>query len=142
MYVEPYITKKKVAKKKVVKKKKEKKNPFRYKVGDTVRISHLRNVFTREYDQKWTGEVFTITRRLLRNDIPVSKVKDYSGEDIRGTFNQPELQRVDFDSEKSFKIEKVVKKRGRGKNEEFLVRWKNWPKKYDSWVKSAEIEEL
>ena len=135
MYVEPYIPKKKVV-------KKEKKNSFRYKVGDTVRISHLRNVFTREYDQKWTGGVFTITSRLMRNDIPVYKVKDYAGEDIRGTFYQPELQRVDLDSKKSFKIEKVLKKRGRGKNEEFLIRWKIWPKKYDSWVKSSEIEEL
>ena len=78
----------------------------------------------------------------MRNDIPVYKVKDYAGEDIRGTFYQPELQRVDLNSKKSFKIEKVLKKRGRGKNEEFLIRWKNWPKKYDSWVKSSEIEEL
>ena len=115
MYVEPYVPK-------VVKKEKSKtKHPFRYKVGDTVRISHLRNVFTREYNQKWTGEVFTITRRLLRNDIPVYKVKDYSGEDIRGTFYQPELQRVDLDSKQSFKIETVLRKRGRGKHEEFLV---------------------
>ena len=122
MYVEPYVTKKKVAKKKVAKKKKKKKkNPFRYKVGDTVRISHLRNVFTREYDQKWTGEVFTITRRLLRNDIPVYKVKDYSGEDIRGTFNQPELQKVDFDVNNSFKIEKIVGRRGRGKNKQLKI---------------------
>ena len=142
MYVKPYVTKNKVAKKKVAKKKKKKKNPFRYKVGDTVRISHLRNVFTREYDQKWTGEVFTITRRLLRNDIPIYKVKDYSGEDIRGTFYQPELQKVDFDESNSFKIEKIVGRRGRGKNKQLKKRWVGWPKKYDQWLPETAIQRL
>ena len=100
MYVEPYIPKKKV-----VKKEKKKKNLFRYKVGDTVRISHLRNVFT-------TGEVFTITSRLMRNAISVYKVKVYAGEDIRGTFYQLELQRVDLDSKKIVQDRKGVEEEG------------------------------
>lgn len=32
----------------------------RYHVGDVVRISHGRRVFDREYQQKWTGELFKI----------------------------------------------------------------------------------
>lgn len=149
LYVEPHIgkkvaSKKAASKKKSIKRKKKKKpkDPLRYKIGDAVRISHLRNVFTREYDQKWTGEVFTITQRLLRNGIPVYRVKDYGGDNIKGTFYQPELQKVDFDEDKAFKIEKIVKTRGKGKKKEHLVLWKNWPKKYQSWVKSSDLESL
>ncbi len=137
LYVEPYIPK--LPKKKTERKKKRKKKPFKYKIKDTVRISHLRNVFTREYDQKWTGEVFTITHRLLRNGIPVYRVKDYSGERITGTFYEQELQGVDFDPDKIFKIEKVLETKGRGQHKQYLVHWKNWPKKYDSWVKNVHI---
>ena len=30
--------------------------PYKYKTGDRVRITHLRNVFSREYDQRWREE--------------------------------------------------------------------------------------
>ena len=80
--------------------------------------------------------------RLLRKDIPVYKVKDYSGEDIRGTFYQPELQKVDFDENNSFKIEKIVGRRGRGKNKQLKIRWVGWPKKYDQWLPETAIQRL
>ena len=36
--------------------------PFKFKIGDHVCIGHLRNIFTREYDQKWSGEFFCIRK--------------------------------------------------------------------------------
>lgn len=42
---------------------------FKFKIGDHVRITHLRNVFTREYDQRWTGEVFTVSKRFWRSGV-------------------------------------------------------------------------
>ena len=63
-YVEPYI-------KANQKKKKKKKAKFRFKEGDTVRVSFLREPFSREYHQKWSGEVFTITGRFMRKGIPI-----------------------------------------------------------------------
>jgi hypothetical protein len=40
----------------VVSKSKRVRKPFKFKVGYHVRISHLRNVFSREYDEKWSGK--------------------------------------------------------------------------------------
>ena len=37
---------------------------FKYKPGDRVRITYLRNPFSREYDQRWTGEVFSVSTRF------------------------------------------------------------------------------
>ena len=51
--------------------KKNIRKPFRYKIGQTVRVSHVRSLFDREYSQKWTGEIFKIKTRLRREGIPV-----------------------------------------------------------------------
>jgi hypothetical protein len=35
---------------------------YRFKIGDRVRLTHPRNIFTRQYDERWTGEIFTIAQ--------------------------------------------------------------------------------
>lgn len=126
-YVEPFVKNQN---------KKKKKFRYRFNVGDRVRVSYLRTLFQREYDQRWSGEVFTVTSRWNREGIAVYELKDYAGDPIRGTFYEPELQAVTFDENEDFKIEKILKTRGRGANKEYLVKWMNWPDKYNSWEKN------
>lgn len=124
------------------KKKVPKKAKFAYKVGDTVRISHLRQIFSREYDVKWTGEIFNIIKRFKRENIPIYEVEDFEGDPVKGTFYQSELQAVTLDKRDLFKIERIIDTRGKGKKKESLVKWLNWPDKYNSWVPSKDIEKL
>lgn len=42
-----------------------KRSSFRFKVGDTVHISHFKHVFEREFMEKFTGEVFKIKDRFM-----------------------------------------------------------------------------
>lgn len=112
--------------------------PFKFKIGDRVRISHLRNIFTREYDEKWSGEIFVISERHLRGGLPIYRLKDYSDEEIKGTFYQPELQKVDVREDDMFKVERIVKTRGRGRNKQYLVKWLHWPSKFNSWVNNVQ----
>ena len=44
---------------------------FKFETGDFVRISFLRKAFSREYDQKWSDEIFRVARRYKREGIPV-----------------------------------------------------------------------
>jgi hypothetical protein len=69
--------------------------PFRFKVGDKVRITYIRNIFTREYDEKWNGEIFKVTQRIMRGVLLIYRLKDFRDEEINGTFYQSELQKVD-----------------------------------------------
>ena len=62
------------------------------------------------------------------------------GEDIKGTFYEAELQLVDYSAQGSFEIEKVIKKRGHGKKEEVLVKWKGWPEKLNSWILTSDLQ--
>ena len=113
---------------------------YKFKLGETVRVSHISKAFDREYSQKWTGELFTILRRYRREGIPVYQLRDWAGEDIKGTFYQSELQAIRVDENAKFHIKTVLKRRRRRGKNEALVRWFGWPKKYDSWILQSEIE--
>ena len=49
---------------------------YKFSVGDQVRISHLGYKFQRDYQEKWTEEVFKISFRLKRNGIKLYKLVD------------------------------------------------------------------
>ena len=72
---------------------KSEKNTFKFKVGDFVRISCARKMFTREYDQRWSGELFQIVNRDGSQRYPTYKIKDYAGETIDGTFMKKSYRR-------------------------------------------------
>lgn len=108
---------------------------FKFGEGDLVRLSHVAKVFRREFHQKWTEEVFRVSSRRKRAGLNVYTIQDVEGEDLLGTFYQPELQGVTVDLTGTFDVDHVVRTRkvGRGKKQ-FLVRWKGYGPKFDSWV--------
>ena len=113
---------------------------YKLKIGQTVRMSHVRNIFDREYSQKWTGEIFKITARFKRDDLPVYKVEDWDGEPIEGTFYQQELQSITVDENTEYHVDKILQRRTRNKQKQVLVRWLHWPKKYDSWIPEDDVK--
>ena len=62
------------------------------------------------------------------------------GEDVKGTFYELELQLVDYSAQGSFEVEKVIEKRGCGKKEEVLVKWKDWPEKFNSRILALDLQ--
>ena len=111
---------------------------FKFEIGDHVRISFIRTTFMREYNEKWSGEIFTVKNRFVRDGIPVYELQDYSGEDIQGTFYQDELQSVVMPE--VFRIEKILRRRKVRGEKQSLVRWAGWPAKYDSWISDQELQ--
>jgi len=129
-------------KRKPVMKKKKLSKPYKFKIGDFVRISSGRRTFQRDYEQKWTEEVFIIHKRYLRQGIPIYKIVDYDGDAVMGTFYSSELQKVSKTREDLFKVEKVLKRRTRNGIKEAFVKWLGYPKKFNSWVKEVDIQDL
>jgi hypothetical protein len=116
--------------------------PFRFKVGDKVRITYIRNIFTREYEEKWTGEIFKVTQRIMGGGLPIYRLKDVHDEEIKGTFYQSELQKVDVWDDDIWKIEKILKKKGKGNNKQYFIKWLHWPKKFNSWIYVRDVNNL
>ena len=111
---------------------------FKYNVGDTVRISKLRGVFRKGYEQTFTDEFYTITRRIPR-DQPVYRISDCSGEEVKGTFYEPELQQVIINKNKMFKIERIISRKTIARKKMALVKWLGWPEKFNSWIAEKDI---
>ena len=60
------------------------KNP-KFKVGDHVRISKYKNIFTKGYMPNWSEEIFIIKK--IKNTVSWTYViNDLNGKDIIGTF--------------------------------------------------------
>ena len=97
--------------------------PHRYKIkiGDQVRISKIKCTFEKGYLPNFSKEIFTISKQIPRNPV-VYKLKDYDGEELKGTFYEKELQKA-IKQDDVYEVEKILKKRGRGKNIQYLVKW-------------------
>ena len=93
---------------------------YKFNVGDQVKISKYKKVFKKGYLPSWTEETFTIAQRLPRTP-PVYRLKEANGDLIQGTFYETELQRVIEKSNHLFRIETILKSRGKGRKKERSV---------------------
>ena len=107
---------------------------FQFNVGDKVRLSKVRRVFKKSYLPGWMEEVFVIRRRLT-GPVPSYHLQEYDGTDVKGTFYEPELQKVEITEDAFFRVEKVLKRRGN----QVYVQWKGWPSKYNSWINKKDL---
>ena len=65
----------------------------KFSVGDEVRITKKKKVFEKGYTTRWTEEIFTIKK--IQNTNPITyKLEDLQGEEIKGNFYEPELQKT------------------------------------------------
>lgn len=110
-----------------------KKQRSKVKVGDYVRISKDKNLFSKGYEANWTLEVFKVKTIVKRNPI-VYRIVDLQDEEIKGTFYEAEVQKVIFDENAARAIEKIIKQRGRGKTLQYLVKWAGYNKSFNSWI--------
>ena len=106
----------------------------KFSVGDEVRITKKKKVFEKGYTTRWTEEIFTI--KEIQNTNPITyKIKDLEGEEIKGTFYEPELQKT---GQQVFRIEKVLEKG----EKQSLVKWKGYSDKFNSWVDNKDLIDL
>ena len=66
----------------------------KFKIGDTVRISKYKNIFTKGHVLNWPEEVFVLKK--FEQTMPWTYfIADFNGEDIAGTFYKRELGKVE-----------------------------------------------
>ena len=112
----------------------------KFKTSDQVRMSKIKRKFEKGYLPNYSKEIFTVSKKVPRNP-PVYKLKDYDGEELKGTFYDKELQKV-IKHDDMYEVEKILKKRGKGKNVKYLVKWSGYSDKFNSWVSASEINKV
>ena len=110
------------------------------KVGDFVRVSRDKSIFEKGYDYNWSEEFFKVREVLNTNPITY-RLEDFNGDPIEGTFYRFELVKTKLnDLDSVFRIEKVLKEDK--KNKRIFVKWKGWPKKFNSWVNKDQATDI
>ena len=116
-----------------------KKTP-KFKEGDFVRVRELRNKFARGYHPYFSEEIFKIKKVLLNLPQPRYVLLNFSGEEeIKGTFYEKELTLTE---QKTFKIEKILKKQKQKGKIRYLVKWMGYPASQNSWVDASWIKKI
>jgi hypothetical protein len=109
---------------------------FKYNVGDRVRISIKRQAFDKSYTGNWSEELFVVHRRYETEPVTYG-IKDLADEDIKGKFYEQELQKV-AETDRAYIVEKILRTRKRAGKIEYLVKWRSYPEKFNSWVDNVE----
>jgi hypothetical protein len=106
---------------------------WKYSVGDKVRIAMQRRPFHKGYLGEWSEEIFVITSRISTTPVTY-KLNDLAGDQIKGRFYEPEIQKVRKSEAERFDVDRILKTRKRGGKIEYFVNWKGYPTKFNSWV--------
>jgi len=94
-----------------------------------------KDVFSKGYLPTHTEELFYITEVLKNNSQVVGyRLQDIDNEKIEGWFYEKELVAVNPEKT-AFAIEKIIDQRETKNGVEFLVKWKSYDSKWNSWVK-------
>lgn len=115
---------------------------FQFKKDDLVRISFTKQPFQRAYQEQYTMEVFKVAGTRLTQGIPMYKLKDLQGDNIKGLFYTAELQKVHKDENSLWFIERILKKRNKNKKLQYYVEWQGFPKTFNSWVDADDVKDV
>ena len=108
------------------------------KINDFVRISRItQSPFKKNFDQNWSEEVFRVVKIDLTDTPTMYSIEDLRGEKIDGKFYKEELQRISMPD--IFRIERIIKSKGRGKYKQYYVKWHGYSDKYNSWISSNQL---
>ena len=78
-------------------------------------------IFDKGYLPNWSAEIFKVAR-LYNIKLPMYSLNDHSGEELNGTWYEPEIQKIAVIDD-TYKIESIIGQRKvRGKIQ-YLVRW-------------------
>ena len=96
-----------------------------FKVGDRVRLNKIHRTF---------GAF--VVHRVVPGPVPTYKIREWDDTPVQDTFYEADLQKVHVSD--VFRIEKVLKRQ----KDRWLVKWKGWPDKYNSWIARGDVTSL
>ena len=109
-------------------------NKKKFKIGDKVRISLLKNPFEKGYTSNWSEQIYVIYD-IKTSNVHYYYLKDLNGEKLDGTFYQEELLKTNMKENDLYIIEKIIKKVGN----KYLIKWKGYDDTFNSYVNENDI---
>lgn len=105
----------------------------KYEVGDKVRISKQKMIFSKGYTPSWTTEIFTIDA-VLPTQPETYLLKDWLGEPVLGSFYKEELAKTKYPD--TYLVEKIL--RYSKDKKQAYVKFLGFSQ--PSWINSSDVE--
>lgn len=109
-------------------------------IGDVVRVKSQSSKVSsaaRAYVQQYMPEYFKVIRIHRKLPIPMYEIQSLdNNEIIQGSFYYNELSKV---IPETFKIQKVIRWKGKKPHRQALVSWVGFSDKHNSWVRERDI---
>ena len=108
------------------------------KKNQLVRITKTQSKFSRGYEEGFKEEVFRINNISTRLPFPLYILETYDKDEvISGKFYEFELTPVE---KEYFQIEKILETKGKGRNKQYLVKWRGYNK--SQWIKHSDLKPI
>ncbi|KAE9543567.1 hypothetical protein AGLY_002367 [Aphis glycines] len=116
----------------VIKQRKIINGEIKFNVGDNVRISTYKGVFTKGYLPSWSTEIFKIVK--IKDTFPTTyQLQDYTGKPIADCFYSEELIKTNYPND--YLVEKIIRWQG----EQIYVKWLGFDSTHNSWINTHDI---
>lgn len=104
----------------------------KFQLGDSVRISKFKSIFSKGYTPNWTSEIFRVFE--IKYTQPVTYfIKDYQGNEIKGGFYGYELQKAMHPD--VYLVERII----RSKGSKIYVKWLGFDQTHNSWIDRLDL---
>ena len=108
-------------------------------VGDNVRIAAERHLFLREHFQRWSEELFKISKRWRKHNINMYKVEDCTGEQVIGSFYAAELTKVEGAEDELYRIERVLDEKVENGVRMIKVKYVGYSDRCAKWIRKRDV---
>ncbi|PKU33723.1 ef-hand calcium-binding domain-containing protein 6 [Limosa lapponica baueri] len=95
-------------------------------------MARTKERFEKGCEQTFSEEIFIVAEIVRRGQIPVYRLLDYDRKAIEGTFCPKELQTVNSEEDRIYKIERTIAAKGKGRKKQLLMKWHGRPPKFNS----------
>lgn len=107
---------------------------------DYVRVSRNKGPFLKNFDQNWSDEVFRVVAIDTKQAPVMYTLQDLQDSIVQGKFYRQELQSLGAEQPQLFRIEKILRSRGRGKDKQYYVKWAGHDASHNSWISAGQVK--
>ena len=115
---------------------------LKFKIGQLVRVSRLPRAFGREYDEKFSHELFKISKGYFRDDLEVYQLADLKDEPISGTWYRWEISLAAEPEKNMYVVNAIEGERMVNRRKQYLVSFIGWPKKFNEYIDAKNVKDI
>jgi len=114
----------------------------KFRAGHHVRISKKKMMFAKGGEQNFRTDIFRIAKVIERRPRPIFELVDLNRTPIDSQFYQEELTAVRVTRSSVYKRDKILDERVRPGIREYLVRWRDYSRHFDSWIQASSFKDV